>query len=293
MIGETGVPRRRSAIATLTLTACLASSAYALGGGTLDSEPRYPGVIALRAYNSLLCSAVKIAPHTLLTAAHCVIDGGTGEPRSAFQPGGTIAISNAYRQDGSSTAFVAVVADVRLPEAYAQGLVQFAEYRRRRLAELRVMPSRLSEATLEQGLRMRHHFAERYPDIALVRLQTATARIPSMPIDFEPLLAGAEVELVGFGCSHLRRGGSTAPSAERRWGQSRVIRVDAVNFYTEASQTSTKAPSLCPGDSGGPVVHQGHVVGVHTVVYGLNRQHGARSNMAVNLSPLGEWAAWP
>jgi hypothetical protein len=35
------------------------------------------------------------------------------------------------------------------------------------------------------------------------------------------------------------------------------------------------------------------VVGVHTVVYGQDRRHGARSNMAVNLSTLSNWAAWP
>jgi S1-C subfamily serine protease len=79
----------------------------------------------------------------------------------------------------------------------------------------------------------------------------------------------------------------------RRSGRSRVIRVDAVNFYTDAGQRAAHAPSLCPGDSGGPVLHQGRVVGVHTVVFGLNRRHGARSNMAVNLAPLADWSAWP
>ena len=286
-------PLRRIAIATLILMTCLASSARALRGGGWDSESRYPAVLALRAGNTVLCSAVKIASQTLLTAAHCVLDARTGERRSAFRPGGTVAISNAYRQDGSTAAIVAVVADVLFPKAYEEGLRRFAEYRRRRLAELRAMPSHLLDRTLDEGLRIRHHFAERYPDIALIRLQTTTPMIPSMSVAFNPVHAGADVELVGFGCASLHVPGSLARSVGRRFGRSRVIRVDAVNFYTEACQASSEAPSLCPGDSGGPVVHQGHVVGVHTVVYGQDRRHGARSNMAVNLSTLSNWAAWP
>jgi hypothetical protein len=272
---------------------CLVSSAYALSGGALDSEFRYPAVLALRAENTLMCSAVKIASHELLTAAHCVVDGRTGERWPAFRQGGTVTVSSAYLQDDSTTEIVAVVADTKLPETYERGLRRFSDYRRRRLAALRAMSSGLPQTILEQDLRIRHHFAERYPDIALIRLQTATGMIPSMPVDFKPLHAGADVELVGFGCKHLRHRRNVARSAERRWGRSRVIRVDAVNFYTVASQMDIEAPSLCRGDSGGPVVYQGHIVGVHTVVYGQNREHGARSNMAVNLASLSDWAAWP
>jgi len=58
----------------------LASGAHALSGGALDRDPRYPAVPALRVHSTVLCSAVKIASHTtLLTAAHFVIDGRTGE----------------------------------------------------------------------------------------------------------------------------------------------------------------------------------------------------------------------
>lgn len=274
--------------------------AFALSGGEPDSEQRHPAVLTLRSDQVASCSAVKIDSHTLLTAAHCVVDAGSGSLRPAFQPGGSVQLNNAYRQECGTDALTVVVAETLLPEAYQEGLAKFADYRRQRLAELGDGASALPTATLQQGLRMRHHFAARYPDIALLRLRTATPSIPTRAVDFTPLQAGAEVELVGFGCAALGRaragsGDRSNPEfpAVRRSASSAVIRVDAVNFYTQAGQRSAQAPSLCPGDSGGPVLHEGRVVGVHSVVYGLNARHGARSNMAVNLAPLADWAAWP
>jgi hypothetical protein len=269
-----------------------ASAAFALSGGTKDAEHRHAEVLSISADQKFICTAVKIGPQTLLTAAHCVVDPRSGELTQAFQPGAKMSLDNAPQQLTANGAITAVVDEILLPDAYREGLEKLAEYRRQRLAELSSMASALPAKQLEQGLRMRYHFAERYPDIALIRLRTATPEIPVAEVDFTPLAAGAEVELVGFGCADLRRVGNRAAAA-RRSGWTRVIRVDAVNFYTEAGQKSEQAPSLCPGDSGGPVLYQGRVVGIHSVVYGLNARHGARSNMAVNLAPLAGWEAWP
>lgn len=266
--------------------------ALALSGGVRDSAHRYPQVLTLSAGQRPQCSAVKIGPHTLLTAAHCVVDAHSAALAAAFRPGGEIRVDNRAEQTGQGDAITVVIAETLLPRAYRNGLAKFADYRRRRLAELGAADSPLPAATLEQGLRMRHHFAARYPDVAVLRLQTATASIPVLEVDLSPLRADTQVTLVGFGCSDPGRLGEAA-EVVRRSGRSRVIRVDAVNFYTDAGQRAAHAPSLCPGDSGGPVLHQGRVVGVHTVVFGLNRRHGARSNMAVNLAPLADWSAWP
>jgi len=282
----------RLAAAGLGAWLLVAGIALALSGGREDSEQQHPAVLSLRADQGFICSAVKIGPRTLITAAHCVVDAGSGELMPAFRPGAGISLDNAPRQLSDKGAMRVVVDATRLSDAYREGLAKLADYRRRRLAELSSMASALPAEQLEQGLRMRYHFAERYPDIALIRLRTATPEIPVAEVDFRPLAAGAQVELVGFGCADPHRAGNRS-SAERRSGWTRVIRVDAVNFYTEAGQKSRQAPSLCPGDSGGPVLYQGRVVGVHSVVYGLNARHGARSNMAVNLAPLASWDAWP
>ncbi|MCF7978274.1 MAG: S1 family peptidase [Chromatiaceae bacterium] len=291
-------PRRPLRLARVGLGAWLliAGAALALSGGSEDSAQRHPEVLSLRAGQRFICSAVKIGPQTLLTAAHCVVDARSGELMPAFRPAAEISLDNAPQQLSDKGAMTAVVDDILLPDAYREGLAKLADYRRQRLAELSSMASALPAEQLEQGLRMRYHFAERYPDIALIRLRTATPEIPVAEVDFTPLAADAQVELVGFGCSDPHRLGNRVgnrSSAVRRSGWTRVIRVDAVNFYTEAGQKSDQAPSLCPGDSGGPVLYQGRVVGIHSVVYGLNARHGARSNMAVNLAPLANWEAWP
>lgn len=285
--GELGLAR-----VAVSAWVLIATSAFAVSGGALDTEQRHAAVLNVRVDQVSVCTAVKIGSHTLLTAAHCVVEERNGELKPAFRPGADISLDNATQQTSGNDAITAVVDETLLPQAYREGLARLADYRRRRLAELKRQALALPADKLEQGLSMRYHFAERYPDIALIRLQTATPKIPLNRVDFAPIDAGAEVELVGFGCSHLARVGDRL-SAERRSGWSRVIRVDAVNFYTEAGQRAAQAPSLCPGDSGGPVLYQGRVVGVHTVVYGLNARHGARSNMAVNLAPLADWEAWP
>jgi hypothetical protein len=249
-------------------------------------------VLALRVDHAFVCTAVKIGPYTLLTAAHCVVDPQTAALRPAFRPSGLIDLDNASAQTPRGGAIRAAIAEVSLPEPYRQGLTKFADYRRRRLDELTTGSETLPLETLEQGLRLRHHFAARYPDLALLRLKTATPAIPSKSVDFGAVQAGSEVELVGFGCVGSGRRDRTSPVA-RRSGWSQVIRVDEVNLYTHAGQSDPAAPSLCPGDSGGPVLRDGRVIGIHTVVYGLNARHGARSNMAVRLAPLADWSAWP
>jgi hypothetical protein len=250
-------------------------------------------VLALQSADTRLCTAVKIGERMLMTAAHCVVNSETGRLKPSFRPGGELTLTQHQQQAKDKQRIEAVIARTHLPEAYQQGLARFRAYRKTRLAQLQQENTGLPQRTLERGLRMRHHFPERYPDIALLTLTSGLPEIPSLGVNLQPLLAGDEVTLVGFGCALGSTGLKPARGMQRRWGRSRVIRVDALNFYTEAGQRRDGAPSLCPGDSGGPVLRDGLVVGLHTVVYGLNARQGARSNMAVNLAPLADWKAWP
>ena len=282
----------------------------ALHQGTPDREARYPAVVSLATepQGRLLCSATKIGAYRLLTAAHCVVDPHSGELRAAFEPGGQLLISNAPVQIGSapigsapagpvasdSSAYQVVIADTQLAPAYAQGLQAFRDYKAQRLTALQdqrppasAVPELSAAQALQKYLRLRHHFAARYPDVALVQLRTATPGIPTRPVQPLAPAPGTEVILVGFGCAPL--GAKTATPMQRRWGVAQVIRSDAVNFYSQAGQRQDGAPSLCPGNSGGPVIYQHQVIGVNSVVYGLNVRQGARSNMAVNLAPLADW----
>lgn len=277
----------------------------ALYQGTPDREARYSAVVSLATepQGRLLCSATKIGAHRLLTAAHCVVDPQSGELRAAFEPGGQLLLNNAPVQVGSApvgpatpdaNAYQVVVADTQLAPAYAQGLQAFRDYKAQRLTALQdqrphasAVPELSAAQALQKYLRLRYHFAARYPDVALVRLRTATPEIPTRPVRPLAPAPGTEVILVGFGCASP--GAKTATPMQRRWGATQVIRSDAVNFYSQAGQRQDGAPSLCPGNSGGPVIYQHQIIGVNSVVYGLNVRQGARSNMAVNLAPLADW----
>jgi hypothetical protein len=86
---------------------------------------------------------------------------------------------------------------------------------------------------------------------------------------------------------HRRR--KRSAFGDRRWAESQVTRVDVINFHSYARRVRADAPTLCPGDSGGPVMYKGKVVGVHGAAFGLDTGGGARSNMAANLMELKRW----
>lgn len=283
---------RRLAILALLLAA---PPTQALHQGRVDLEQRYPAVVNLATEtDGNLCSATKIDAHWLLTAAHCLVDAESGDLRAAFKPGGEIRISNAPVQAAGATAQPVVVEEARLAPAYAQGLKAFRAYKAARLEDARehgtqtsAIPKLTPEAALAQRLRLRHHFAARHADVALVRLRNATPDIPTLPLEPRAAEAESDVILVGYGCA--APGATSIRPVRRAWGKTQVIRANAINFYTMGGQMRAGAPSLCPGNSGGPVLSQGQVIGVNTVVYGLNATHGSRSNMAVNLAPLVGW----
>lgn len=287
----------RPMVRALCIWLLVPSTAAALVGGELDVADRYGAVVALRTGADGLCSATKIGPRSLLTAAHCMVDLETGSIKAVLASGNRrIVIQSATGHDASAQSLQIAVERVRLASAYQQALSRFVAYKRTRIAALAGGKPGLGPESgmipLEQGLRIRHHFSARFPDVAIVQLQDETPSIPTLEIDFEPVPAGVDVVLVGYGCGR-RADGSVRPVGTRAWGRTQVIRVDAVNLYSKASQMTEGAPSLCPGDSGGPVLRNGRVVGVLGVVYGLNWRHGARSNMAAQLSGLAHWDAWP
>ena len=238
------------------------------------------------------CTATKIAPRRFLTAAHCVANTAQGTVDQAFAPGSTILVSNALAPTGRADFVRLRVARAHLPPAFEQALKRLHAYQEKLIRQYRQSHS---GAELERRIRhvaTQNHLTARVPDLAIVEVREHSANIPLAGIDFAALAADEAVRLVGYGCERFdqRDGRSNAvPLRRRKWGETRVIRVDPVNFYTFAQRMRAGAPSLCPGDSGGPVMRAGKVVGVHGTVYGLARTHGARSNMSVNLQAMQAW----
>lgn len=274
--------------------ALVADPTLALINGQFDDEDRYGAIVALWSEGERRCSATKIGPYTFLTAAHCVVDVTRGDLSSPFQSGGTLKISaRPESRPGDTQALV--VTKTELPTAFAEGLKRLYDYQQSLIADYR---SRYSGEDLLR--RIRHvqadsRITDRFPDAALVHVVTPTPAIPQLSVSLAPLHAGTDVILVGYGCEHVidwRRTDRRERPARRLWGHSQVIRVDSVNFYTFGSERRDGSATLCPGDSGGPVLFDDRVVGVHGTVWGLSHRDTARSNMSVNLHALSDWQAW-
>lgn len=290
--------RRGLAIAALLsgLLGLGAGSARALIGGEPDFDGDYAAVVLLVSGPRSVCSATKIGPRRFLTAAHCVVDGEGARLRPAFEPGGRVRVSNAPVPRGDGDFVVLSVVATRLPPDYLDGLARFRAYRQQRRE---VLAEVLSGEVLERRMRLlslRHHFAARFPDLAVVDVAVATPGIPNLAVDLSPLQRDDPVTLVGYGCEHspsaTARVGVESSFGRRSAGRTRVIRADRVNVYSYARLMADGAPSLCPGDSGGAVLRNGRVVGVLGTVYGLTRQDAASSNMSVNLHSLRGWEVW-
>ncbi|EXJ15075.1 trypsin-like peptidase domain-containing protein [Imhoffiella purpurea] len=265
------------------------ATAAALLGGEPDSDERYAAVIALGDGRRLHCSATKIGDDRFLTAAHCVADTSKGGLDDAFRPGRRLFLSNRVSPVPSGDLLAVTVREVRLHASYLEALRRFYRYKEDKIRDFR---ERYSGEDLARRIRVVERdalFTSRFPDLAILRVREPTPGIPILPVDCGPLHAGDRVEIVGYGYESLQ-GMALArrmrPYGRRNRGFTRVIRVDPVNFYSYAGELHSGSPSLSPGDSGGPVLRDGRVVGVNGTVYGLSRLDMARSNMSVNLNGL-------
>ncbi len=264
----------------------------ALIDATLDDARRYQAVVVIVGGASRRCTATKIASQRFLTAAHCVVNTSQGTIDTTFTPGSKIRVSNVVAPAGPADFVWLHVEQVHLPPEFVQALKALHEYQGKLIGQYR---ETYSGAELERRVRhveSQNHITSRIPDLAIVEVRDRTAKIPMARIDFNPLAANEPVHLVGYGCEGFDKRKNNADGSRmgrRNWGETRVIRVDPVNFYTFAHRMRPGAPSLCPGDSGGPVMRGGRVVGVHGTVYGLAHNHGARSNMSVNLLTMQTW----
>jgi hypothetical protein len=285
----------RPTFLSLTCALLLAPPAgLALIGGEPDRDERYAAVVQIigEGDSRQRCSATKIGEQRFLTAAHCVMDMDSGLLHPTHQPGGSFRITNAVSPKTEAD-FIAVRTTATLiPPAFRAGLEELIAVRAQRIAQLKQKYAGGELVWHISRLKAKHVLTTRFPDVAVIEVDRPTPTIATAVLDLASSLEGASVTLVGYGCRSLEawREGSKSPNYdERRWADTQVVRVDAINFYSYAGRTRADAPSLCPGDSGGPVMHNGKVVGVHGAAFELDTAGGPRSNMAVNLSELRRW----
>lgn len=271
------------------LTAC-PTSVLALLGGQADADEAFSAVVILTKQGAPHCSATKIGPTTFLTAAHCVANIRTGELDDAFRTGSRVPVSQRTAPKVPADFVGLTIERTVLHPSYEAALRRFHAYKEQKIQDYRQRYIGDDLALRIRRLEVDSHFTSRFPDVAIFLVREATDGIPVVEIDCEPLHAGERVQLVGYGYETLKHptlARQTHPFGRRNWGTTQVIRVDPVNFYTYGGLMHAGMPSLSPGDSGGPVLRAGRVVGVHGTVYGLSHLDAARSNMSVNLSGLG------
>ena len=274
----------------LVLLAAYPVSVLALLGGQVDTDEGFSAVVVLTKQGAPHCSATRIGPTALLTAAHCVANSRTGGVDDAFQTGRRLLVSQRTAPQTPADFIELTIERTVLHPAYQAALRRFFVYKQQQILDYQ---SRYAGDDLAQRIRLLEadsHFTSRFPDVAILLVREVTDEIPVIDIDCEPLHAGETVQLVGYGYESLKhptRARQAHPFGRRNWGTTQVIRVDPVNFYTYGGLMRAGMPSLSPGDSGGPVLRAGRVVGVHGTVYGLSHLDAARSNMSVNLSGLG------
>ena len=243
-------------------------------GGTAGlAEPEIIGGVEtpLSSYPSTVqigrCSGVKVGPTLVLTAAHCLVDLSTMEPK--FGPGKPIRLGATSR----------AVAAVHLHPAYAKVCAD----------TMCSIPSVAQKADA--------------PDVALLELAREIEAVPSASIDATSLTPGQTVMLVGYGCIDgvhvpetrvvvpLMTAPSTIlePSAAVHEG-SALTAADAPVYsgnYLLTGGPAATGPGLCPGDSGGPVYGRRNG---NLVVVGINANYTLRPDAADRVGvPVTNW----
>jgi hypothetical protein len=187
------------------------------------------------------CTAAKIGPKLLLTAAHCALDVSTLELK--YGPTRPVSLS----RDGVAGAAPSAVARVLVHPAFREPCATT-------LCSISAVVAKLDA-----------------PDIAVIELADELRGVPIAPLDLRPLVPGDRVIVEGFGCTrgvHLADGHDTAvlnsaetwivPPAEAlhegSYVQASDLSVYAGNYaLTPGPGGTSDTAGLCPGDSGGPL----------------------------------------
>jgi V8-like Glu-specific endopeptidase len=225
-------------VAGCSPTQSTAVSGTKLIGGSTVTDSKLDSFLSIST-----CSAVLVSPKAIMTAAHCIHDfSRSGQIHSRYRAGQEIVIGNGPRGGG------------RL---------------RVRIESSHVHPSWEKACTASNPCDPNRAGAGNDPsvsDLAIIKLVTPVTSIPSAILDLEPVNPNDSVTVAGYGCEG---GINTGSSGNRKAMTTKTVdgkvalahagseRASAIaetltaNFVTPGQPDG--GPSLCPGDSGGPV----------------------------------------
>lgn len=226
------------------------------GGGPADDiyfgEPSVPAedyAFSIEDYNGgTECTGALLSPHWALTARHCV------SPRVSALSLNPVPTNPPIVDDGTNQS----------PKcswyAWGEDWVTYTNYarfgRERGGRRVRVVGSAHTASVWVCG-----------SDFALIRLQEDVTDFPTVSIGSQPPVVGSTVAVIGWGES------SSTPNSIPITRERKRLRVTGLEFPTplpsDANQVLypiagefTVSAGPCHGDSGGPIVQDGFVVGV-------------------------------
>jgi secreted trypsin-like serine protease len=243
----------------------------ALVGGTKASLGQFPATVYLKSG----CTATKVAPKRLLTAAHCVLDPATVSIR--FRKGSKISVAH-----DPAKGFV----DVEIADAHVHPTWLKA-------CEDAYCAASSVTARLDAA------------DVAVLELATDLDDVPIAPVAAAPLAAGERVTVLGYGCTvgvlvpdnrdalSLKYAETTLVPADRAVHEGSAVLASDVeevagNYSLTAGPGAAKTSAgLCPGDSGGAMYAKRDGA---LVVVGVNSNYtlGPEESDQVGL-PITNW----
>lgn len=225
----------------------------ALIGGQVATPAQFPSNLYLKTG----CTAAKVAPKKILTAAHCVFDPAMASVR--FPAGSKLSVS-------------------RDPvNGFADHVVK----------EVHVHPSWVSACEATYCAASAVTALMDAADIAVVEFEDEIEYVPSAEIDTTPLEPKTKVVILGFGCTTgvLVRDDRANPTLAYATGEiappslldhpGSPIKTEAQHDVAAGNYALTYGPAsyrqqagICPGDSGGPLYRDDNgsltIVGVNS-----------------------------
>ena len=212
-----------------------AESNDALIGGRAATAGQFPATVYLKGE----CTATKVAPRRLLTAAHCVLDPATVSIR--YPAGSRLSVAH----DPAKGYADVEVAAVHVHPAWMKA------------CEDAYCAASSVTARLDA------------PDVAVIDLATDLADVPAASIDSTALASGDRVTLIGFGCTAGVLVPDARESATLKYADTRLVPADravhdgspvlaadvpqvaGIYSLTSGPGAAKARAGLCPGDSGG------------------------------------------
>lgn len=246
-------------------------------GGSVAEYTDFPASVRLVGG----CTAAKVAPKLILTAAHCVVDLSKGIVRTNYLNGSSISVQN------GTEVYSLKVVETFPHESYLTAV----------------------KATLALGNSPNNASKDSY-DVAFIAVSGNMDAIPEAEIDLNSVSVADSLIISGYGCED-KLGGVRPNPLRYKIGESYAVDINALkgargnysaantqakiyqhNILTAGQKLDPKVPSICPGDSGGPVFRANDhrlIVGVNSY-YTFNDGSGiSYTNWHTRLSNLKTW----